>query len=250
MLTTQEIVTEIKEEYAPKWGRTRILAHLNWAQNYLFKADCFDHIFLNDSDDTFPYPFLSTTAGTLKYYITGSNLLDSDGSAVSITYRGQTATCRKVKNIFISISTLEGSDYDRRWYGEKLALVGVNEYYSRRLYSIKYYSVPVRILTGVDADGAYIVFGEDPETETDKYYVEFYVNPPELTSESISMVIDTDHWKQHIIDSVVGAIEKTRNGSSEKLDTFMKKWKRDYVQEANSSQNKWSPVKHQRRECG
>lgn len=250
MLTTQEIVTEIKEEYAPKWSRNRIRSHLNWAQNFLFKADCFDHIFFNDDDDTFPYPFLETTEGTLKYDINDSALLDSDGDAVAITYRGLSATCRKVNNIFISVSSLGGSDYDRRFYGDRISLVGVNRYYSRRLYSISYYGVPVKILPAVDAENSLVIFAEDPGTETDRYYVEMYVNPPELSSEAISMVIDTDHWKHYIIDSVVGAIEKSRNGSSEKLMTFMKKWKREYLQEADSNRKKWSPVKHKRRECG
>lgn len=245
----QGLVTKIKNEYAPKWSRARIRSHINWAQNVLFNTDCAQSIFLNKADDSFPYPLLKTTAGTLKYEIDDDAMADSDGDDIAITLAGRSTTCRRVKRIFLSTTSIGSELFNRRFYGEEVSLIGLNSYYSRSLYNVTFYEVPGMIYNKSDAEDANVVFSEDPDTTTEKYYVEFYMNPVPLASEEIPLSIDGDEWEMALIDGAVGRIEDSKNGKSEKLDKFMNYWIGRYKSKSDWVQRKKAPYQIKQRAC-
>ncbi len=250
MSTTQQLVSLVKEEHLQGWGTTRILRHLNWAQKKLFKNDCDQHIFYNGSDEAFPWPFLSTTATQLKYNINDSALLNSDGDALPITLHGSSVTCRKISKIFVAVTTVGSGEYERKFYGEAFTPVGFNEYYSRKLSTVRFFEVPVTIRNQVDAETPYLIFNEDPGTHTDRYYAEIYVNPIELTSVNISMSLDSDEWEDALIDGVVGRAEYSKNGRSEKYEKFQRYWQKKYINSMSETDKTRKPVQFAPRNMG
>lgn len=250
MPTTQELVSIIKEDYSIKWSRLRILRFIDWAQKQLFNTDCAQHLFYFKDDPVFPYPVLKTTALQLDYVIDDDALVDSNGDDIAITYQGRSTTVRRIKRVFISVTSLAGSDYDRRWYGEEFTLVGVNEFYSRRLYRVFFYEVPIIIFNKTNAGEARLIFGEDPKTTTDRFYVECYLNPVELTGEEIPLSIDGDEWEEALTDGVVGKIESIRNGKSERLDKFLTYWMKKFKGNQDFPDEKRTPKQFPVRECG
>jgi len=243
-------VSIIKSDYAPEWSRTRILSYLDWAQRQMFCTDCAQHLYYNTSDETFFIPYLKTTENVLSYTIDDNALADSEGNDHPLTYFGRSVTCRRVNRVFHSVTTLEGTQYDRRWYGEEFSLIGMNEYFSRRLYNIHFFEVPTVIINKSEIGSATITFGEDPGTTNNRYYVEFYFNPPPLTSESIPLVVNADVWEMALIRGAVGRIEDIRNGQSAKLQQFIKDDVPNYKQSQNISDGQKVPLKCKRRETG
>jgi hypothetical protein len=241
MPTTRQIVSQIKEDYAQNIGRSRILTYLDRVQNELVSQDCGQNIFLNGSDDSFPYPFLNTTSGTLSYEITAANLKNSDGAGVALTVNGVTVAIRKVKRIFHAVSTLAAQNYDRRFIGDAFGLVGINQYWSKKFIHTTFYEVPCRPIDKTDNQAAKVIFAEDPGTQAAMYYVEAYFEAPALSSEDVKLVIDSNKWMGAIIDGVVGYIEDVENGQSQRLEKFRSVWMREYRRDMNEGNENWRP---------
>lgn len=250
MPTTQELITTIKEDFAPDWSRTRLLGYLDWAHRTLVCQDCAQSIFLNSGDDNFPIPILQTTTGSLEYEVVAGNFADSDGDAVTFTVDEKTVIPRRVKNVFIQASSTAGSDFNRRFYLDSFSWSGINDNWSRRIYQVSYWKVPCHLFDKTNDRGPVIQFVEDPGTTTDKYYVEFYFEPPELTSESVTLMVDASKWEQALIDGVVGRIEKVKNGRSEMYDRFMTYWRFAYMRSMNLNIEHRTPYVIQAREVG
>ena len=81
----------------------------------MYNFDCPQTLFLNRNDDTFPLPFLVTTAGTLDYTPSASNLVDSDGDAIALTRGGYAFTIRKIRRVFIRMANIQ-TTYDNVFY--------------------------------------------------------------------------------------------------------------------------------------
>jgi hypothetical protein len=250
MPTTSELVTRIKNYYAQDYSRTFILDCLDRAQNELFNTDCAQSIFLNTSDDSFPIPILSTTTGTLEYEITGDNLLDTDGNAVTLEWNDVAVSARRVKSVFIQVTAGNAVDYTKLFYGERFDWAGINNNWSRRLYRVNFESVPVVCYDKTNTQNCKVVFVEDPGTHTDRYYVEFYFVPPSLTSENISLVIDANKWQEALLEGVMGYVEEIENGNTARLTTFRRYWKPRFIADSNKQMAGRRPLAMPRRECG
>jgi hypothetical protein len=253
-MNTQQLVSLIKEDFAPGYARTKILSYITRAQNELFNNDCAQTKFINGNDDSFPVPILSTTAGTLKYTPSASNLVDSGGDPISLAINGYDVDIRRIARVFINVSNIP-SAYDNIFIGRTFDWAGINNNWSRRVYDIRYQEVPAIFYDYSLAEDAYLVFAEDPGTHTDKYYIEFYYFPIDLDSESIPLTIDSGKWTEAIIRAVRGYIEESRNGRSELLDgsantgSFRNYWIPKFRNNMNAGIEQKSPYVFGTREC-
>ena len=246
-ITTQELVSIIKSDFASDVSRPRILSYLNRAQKELFNNDCAQMVFLNGADPKFPYPILVTTAGQLEYNIDGSTLVDSSGNPVSLTKTdgsGNTRaiTCRKINHIFIMQTGLRLGAYKRMFYGEGFQLVGLTSFWNNRLQSVSFVEVPGFIDNRTEYSPTQFTFAEDPLATTDKYYVEFYYGCPDLSSESVPLSVDGDKWGEALICGIQGYIEQWRNGNTNRLTEFRTYWKLRFKDAMNSTMAQQSPL--------
>jgi hypothetical protein len=250
MPTTRELVSIIKEDFAPDWGIPKLLQFLDRAQRFLYKNDCAETVWLNESDPSFPYPIFKTTSGVLSYDMSPTNLVDSEGVQVTPEVSGYPVHMRRIRSVFIVVSDLASSNYDKKFYGEQFSLVGLNQFWSQRLYRTSFYKVPGDIH---DANGLHdyprFVFHEDPGTTTDRYFVEMFCDPIEITSANIPLTIDGDKWEDALIDGVVGYIEDIESGKSERLEKFRKYWLKKFMSDANDHADERTSPKMLIREC-
>lgn len=253
-MNTQQLVSLLKNDFAPGYSRTKLLAYIERAQNELFNQDCAATKFYNGGDDTFPVPILSTTSGTLKYTPSSSNLVDSDGNAISLTVNGYDVTIRKIDRVFINISKLT-IPYDNTFVGRTFDWAGITDQWTKQIYNVYYQEVPIITYDKTNAEDACLLFVEDPGTHTDKYYIEFYFTPISLDSESIPLTVDGDKWTEAFIMAVRGYLEESRNGRSELLDgpantgSFRRYWLPKFRNSANSNVQKKRPYVFDTREC-
>lgn len=249
-MDTQELVTTIKEDYAPDWSRSKILGYLDRGQKRMFNQDTPQSIFFNSSDDTFPIPILSTTAGTLEYAVSAANLVDSDGAAVTLTKNGYAITPRRVRSVFIQVSVSNQSDYDNLFYGDRFEWAGLNDNWSKKLYRVSFYKVPIIARDRSENEACKVQFVEDPGTEASKYYVEFYYGAISLSAETVPLTIDGDRWCDALIDYVVGQIEMSHYGKSERMDRFERYWMKRFRSSQNAGVEERKPSTMPVRECG
>jgi hypothetical protein len=241
MLTTTQLVTFIKDKFAQDWSRTSILDLLNTVQHIMCDHDCDQMVFTCDNSD-FPVPFLSTTTGTIEYEVTNANLSNN------ITLNGYATTCRRVKDIFIKIDSPYEVDYQRQYWRETFSYSNINPWYTKSLAHVTFERVPARFIDKRGIQNAKVIFPEDPQTHTDRYYIEFWMNPVELSSESIPMSVNTSEFFDVILDGVVGLIEQSEHGQSERYDRFMNSGCKKFWTNINKGyENK--PLQIQRKEC-
>jgi hypothetical protein len=249
MPSTSALITTIKTDFAPDWSRARILALLNQAYSDLVLNDTFNMVWQNTADPVFPFPILSTTAGTLLYTLSASNLVNSSGTAITLTVGGYAVTIRKIVRVFVIETVGQTGNYTSRFSGEVFR--GYGNGGKSDIYSTNFREVPGTWIPAYnDMFGAKFQFAEDPGTYSDRYYVEFYYAPPQLTSESIPMVIDTNKWTAALIDGTVGQIEDRQNGDSKRLDKFRKYWIPQYLNESNDRMTQRRALKIPNRPCG
>jgi hypothetical protein len=147
-------------------------------------------------------------------------------------------------------SVNSASDYNRVFYGEQFSWAGLNDIWARRLYRVAFYRIPVMLRDKTDAAGATITFVEDPGTSTNKYYVEFYKEATQLTSEAIPLSVDGNVWDQALIDGAVGLIEDAENGESRRLEKFQTFWLKQFTRSFNYGMESRKPIEIDTRECG
>ena len=251
MPSVRELITTLKNDFAPSYNRDRIREYLDKAQRALFNKDCAQTIWLNYSDDTFPLPFLVTTEGKLGYDINTASFVDSDGVAISsFTVGSYTVTPRKVRTVFQQWSTTDTSTFNRAYLGESFTWAGINDNWMSRLARLEFRKAPAHISDKTGLRGPYIQFYEDPGATTDTYYVEFYYGPLELTSESIPLSIDADVWEEALTDGVVGYLEDSGNGNSERLNRFRTYWQPKFITSMNANIGEKQILKFKTRMAG
>lgn len=235
MPNTQELLGIIKEDFAPDWGIPKLTQLLDRAQRYLMMNDCAQTVYLNRDDTVFPFPILSTTENNLKYDIDSTTLVDSSGNAVTPQINGYNVRLRRVRHLFIMVSDLASSNYDKKFYGAQIFPFGLNEYWSQRLYRVSYYKVPcdIREASGLK-DVPHITFFENQGTHDDRIFVEAFYDPYELTDYNTPLSLDGNKWEEALIDGVVGYIEDMENGRSERLEKFRTYWKKQFMNEGNA----------------
>ena len=249
MPTTQQMVSLIKEEYALSYSRPRILQLLDWAQRQMFCTDCAQHLYYNRSDDLYFTPILKTTDGVLDYQIDDDSFVDSDGNDIAITYYGSSVTCRKIWRVYIMATTLDGTWNDRKWYGQELFITGINQFYSNKFLTVRFFEIPMVTINRTEIGSASLTFTENPGDTNDRFLVDFYMNPPALTSESIPLVVNADVWEWALIQGVMARIEDAKHGKNNRMGDFKKEIAR-YKQSQNISDVHKTPLKCRRREAG
>jgi len=253
-MNTQQLVSLLKEDFAPGYARSKLLSYISRAQNEMFNQDCAQMIFFNSSDASFPVPIISTIAGTLAYTPSAANLVDSNGGAVALTKNGYVISIRKIIRIFIQVSNTL-TNYNNTFIGRDFSWSGLNDFWSRRLYDVCFQEVPTIIYDKTENEAAYFIFAEDPDTHTDRYYMEAYIGPVSLDSESIPLSVDGDKWCEAFVKAVRGYIEEARNGRSELLDgdirtgSFRKYWLPKFRNEMNSGSRQRRPFVFSTREA-
>lgn len=249
-METQEIITSIIDGYAPQAGRARVLDLLDKVQKNIFGGNAVQNIFLNFDDPDFPIPVLSTTANNLDYDITAANLVDSEQNAITLTVGGRAVVARRIKRVFIQASSIGSTNYNKTFYGERFDWAGLNDFWSQRLSRIQFFEVPVILFHRSGLRNAHVTFVEDPGTENNKYFVEFYYGPVELTSETVPLSIDGDTFYKELVDGVVGLIEDSDFGRSDRWTTFTQVHKPKIIGSLNAGVAHKKPLKMTSREFG
>lgn len=243
-VTAQSLVTAIKDDFGFEYGRAVILDYLRRVVNKLCNQNVEQMVYRNGSDTSFPYPILNTTADTLDYEITSSNLVDSDGSAISLAVGGSPVVCRKINYVFIVGTNLRNSSYDR------ITISGTNAFWAEGLTNATFYKYPVSIYDRTSLKNPHVQFLSDPGTHDDRYYVNFYWGALELTSESIPLSLDGDVWEEALMEGTVGLIEKVENGRSARWDRFETYHMKKFITSMNKGMEEQVPLQMPIRECG
>lgn len=246
-MDTREIVTSVKEDFAPDWSTEKILSYLDRCQKNLFSIDCPLTTFFSEGDTSFPLPILSTISGELTYSVIENNLVDSTGAVVQLTKNGYDVTIRKVKNVHVQKTT---SSLNNRFFGEQFEWAGMLGSWTNRLTTLSFYIQPAITIPRTENEPAKIIFPEDPGTYDDRYYVECYYNPITLTSVDVPLSIDGNMWDEALIDGIVGLIEKSQYGRSEKYDIFQNYHKKKFRSYGTSGISNRSSLVMSTRECG
>lgn len=250
-MSTQTIITTLNDDYHQSYSRSKLLGYLNRVQKWAFNHDCAQTTFLNWADTEFPAPILLTTAEKLgKYYMTASDLVNSAGTAISLTKNGYAIGIRKVARVFQEATLANTVNYTKQFYGSDFPWLGINPYWSKSLVGRVFQEMPGAPFDKSDAEGAHFIFAEDPGTTTDKYYVECYYSPIDLTSESIPLCIDSDKWMEMLIDGVNAIVEDVENGGSNRFQSFVKYWLPKWKSGMNDGMGHWKPMQIPIRECG
>jgi hypothetical protein len=250
-VSTQNLITTLKDDYFPTYGRTKLLGYVNRIQKWAFNNNCSQTVFLNTSDAIFPLPILKTTAGKLgKYYMTDTDLVDSSGNSVSILKNGYTISIRKIARLFQEASLSNTVNYSRKFYGSDFSWIGENPHWGKLLSGVTYQEIPGMSFDKSDIEGAHFVFGEDPGTTTNEIYVECYYSPVDLTSESIPLCMDSDRWFEMIVDGVNAIVEDIENGGTNRFQSFAKFWLPKWKNNMNEGEGQWKPMQIPIRECG
>ena len=252
MLSTSQIVSLLRDDFAHDVSRIKLLSYLDRAQKELFNTDCAQTLFFNSGDKTFPWPVINTVAGQLSYDMVAANLLDSAQGAYPLTILGKdgatrTIDIRRIKSVFVMVNSTALSLYN---YGERIIVAGLNPYWMQYTSSMMFYSIPGEIYDRTANQNARFQFNNDPGTHNNLYYCEFYYAPFDLTSESIPLCIDSDLWFEALSDGVRGYLEAVSNGTSPLLDKFRGYWKKRFIGAMNDPMAQRKPLQMQIRKYG
>jgi hypothetical protein len=99
--------------------------------------------------------------------------------------------------------------------------------------------VPVITKYGTYSNSALIIFADNPGTTTTTYKVKCFKSAQKITSENIQLGIPERFHLSHLYEGVMGWIEKTDSGKSERWDFFEKKLIPEYkwIMNRNVRQN-------------
>jgi len=252
MLSTSQLVTQLVNDFGEDVTRPQMLSYIDRAHKALWNTDCAQTLFFNRSDNTFPFPVLKTTAGTLSYDITATNLLDSQGNQLSMSITDKNGyaraiECRKIKNVFVMVNSTSISLYN---YGERIIVAGINPYWMQNTASMMFYKVPGELYDRTATRNAFFQFNNDPGTQTSLYYLEFYYAAWDLLSESTPLCIDTDMWYEAIKDGVRGILEDVDSGRTEMMDRFLGPWRKKFMRAMNDPIEDRKPLQMQQRKYG
>jgi hypothetical protein len=262
MLSTRDLLASI-QTYMPAEPQLDVLKHLNRAYLRLAQNDIGDFVYLICNDEfpelQFTYPVLKRT-----YFDGGDNFVqkscveidagnfqDEDGNPLflvennsSFMYHNQEVTCRKVNAFFV-----ERRD-DRRFLpANQQPFTPFNPFINNRYSSNKIIGPTDRILERFPAtlkppDGEFsaqaIFTGppyEGPVNTTDPgdIYIEFWFTPPSLTNPRSKMLLDVSKWQDELTNGAVGYYEDKVNGSSERLEKFLRFDRKQFMNEGNSN---------------
>jgi hypothetical protein len=175
-LSTKGIISRALPR-CPGWSRSSgnksLLKLLEQGIDELFEFD-HDCMIYRGSDNNGLPPFLITVAGNYDYSIVAASLSCGDITR-SIGGVAFNLTARKVKGVFIeTINSLPQYTQYRNPSERPCFDTGISE-------------IVVSSQPAYDTTAPAIKFQFDPGSYSDRYYVEFYVGAPRLTSEAIQI---------------------------------------------------------------
>jgi hypothetical protein len=174
------------------------------AQNFLFSKPCLYSAYVDPA--TGHNPILTTVAGTRKY--------DIPDVAVSLDGMDRTLRIAMVYDFYSHFEQV--NDYRLHPYGHN-----VEKVQGRRIYW-KFTPHPA-----TETDAACLVLPFDPGTYTTRYRYTALLEPMQLTSDAIPlMVTPNDEWA--IIDGALGYIEYYDYGRSDRLEKFKEQLAREF----------------------
>lgn len=249
MTTTKQLVTLLNDDYMPRVQREKVREYLSRAYLRLMATDNAQAIYYNSADAVTPYPKLKVEDGKLSYLIDSTTLLDSDDAPLTpqITVGGITLDLRirRVKELYCESSVLKVPGRYKRL--EQADPYGYPGYWGSWFTRTALYKVPCSLIDGRYGDACVAQFPYDPKYIATDVWCELWFMPPELTADTIPMLLDIDQWQQALIDGAVGYYEDAVNGVSARLEKFEKQHIRSfssYMNEQMESQiNTRMPVR-------
>lgn len=177
-MSTKGIISRVLPR-CPGWSRSSgnksLLKLLEQGVDELFEYDHDSMIYRGTDNNGLP-PYLTTVAGTYDYSVVAANL---SCGAITRVINGTTFTlvARKVKGVYVdeSLSTLV-TEYP---YQE--------DKYQRTNFNTAITTVVVASQPAYENTPPTLKFQYDPGSYSDRYFIEFYVGAPRMTSENIQI---------------------------------------------------------------
>lgn len=224
-MSLQSLVNTINSDYCPEKSVPTVLSLVERAIKRLFNQPCNSSIYFNRSDPLFPWPILKTVSGTLSYDVQ-ANLVDSSGNPITCVQSGVPIILRDIGNVFVKGEIIRSGAYHPNFRGVPLSLTGINPYWGYQFYE-NYYTVVGNVTSKTEQEGLFFDFLEDPGAHTDQYYVEAFMEHPDINTVFDPVLINLQLWEQAIIDGCIGYMEDFDNGDADgnkKIKKFEEYW--------------------------
>ncbi len=195
--------------WCPGWerhsGKKNLLKVLEQGLDRLFSWDHECMIYRGTDNQGFP-PYLITTKNIYDYAITASNL--SCGPIVrNVGGTEYPLIAKKVNKVFIDVSksSYESSHWLGHPYYSNLSPYGSDV--------TRQYFVDIKIASqpAYEDTPPTIKFLNDPGDTTDTFFIEFFIGPPRLTSESIQTPVPAE-FEQDLENYIIGFVQWRENG--------------------------------------
>ena len=240
-----------------------ILKYINYAYKALVNQDSNDFIWLNRDDENFPYPILSgggdsgstypnakegkvysqtkweedwknnlrAISYSIRSFGYGSAIVDTSNEYVDIkvNFEGTDydVKARKVKSIFTFYSSSVASDFQDIYR----PIMMEYQFYSK----YNFVKVPFTTIPKKQDTAPVVTFFGLLNRYAQPFFIEFYYEPPDITSVNSPIFIDIQKWLQPLNEGSVAFYEKIVNGVSDKLEYFNKRWLPEFKMESSYS---------------
>lgn len=221
MLTIREFLSGVKEDYSIDSTPETLLRYLDRLQRDVFhSAETTNRVWLNTAEPKFPYPILTTTPGQLFYEITADSFQDSGGDPITVN-----GTIRSIKRVFTWARDFYASNYGeynqrgRGFYDTRFRTFGLQGYGNQ------FVQIPCKKVDRINEFSPNIQFTTDYDVTNRKVYVEFTTDPTRITSLNSTAYFDIATFEEELTDGLVGQIELARDGSSQRWNNWVSRWK-------------------------
>jgi hypothetical protein len=207
-MSVKSLVQDIARK-APAWGVAEILRKINDAQNFIYTRPCRQTLYV---DPTTGMPPTLATTGAYEYTI--------PDIVKSVDGVDRTLRIAKVIRVFVDASVL--SEYSLPYLGDEFELSPTNPY-SGDITRKRFRVIPVDSYEATESDRARVMFKSNPGTTTGVYYYECVIEPLQLTSVNMPLMLP-QKWERAIFDGVVGQIQDNAYGKDSRMDKFYEYW--------------------------
>ncbi len=205
MPSTRVLVTRAMN-IARGWNRDGargILPILDEVNNYMMSKDAEVNVVINSS--TGQPPYLATTSGTRQY-----SMVDS---------------CRKVASVY----QLRAEDnYTDTGFDD----TGLFPYATWR--GKEYFEIPVTTRPKTRSTNALVIFRENPGTTTTRYFLKYYIEPTEITSESVELDV-VEKYHHLVLDGVLARVRQIEYGEQDQWQMWRDRVSIEYWDEMNEN---------------
>lgn len=224
-MSTKALLDRIMPRISSGWSRSTgnrsVLKIVEQGLDAIMESTISKRIWVGPENFGFP-PFLLTTQGIRDYDLIAANLGCGNPTQTigGVVYP---VLIDNVRRVFIS--NCDDFELYLPLVGEPFFLYGADDYiYEGRRLNNRFRQVAVESYPAYETTPAHVRFSFDPQTTTNKYYVEFTWRAPRLLSESIQMPIPID-FELALEDYTIGRIQEIENGQgSQLLQKFESYW--------------------------